>query len=76
MRFVINIYEFFCSNVSVALCSADGAVPEHLLNNADVSTVAQHICCKGVAEGMRIYVTVSSFCTRIAIEDIAESAGS
>ena len=48
MRFVIGFNQFFCGYVGVALGGADGAVPQHFLNHADVGAVANHCGGKGV----------------------------
>ena len=63
MSFVVGFDKFFCGNVGVALGGADGTVAQHFLNKSYIGAVANHGCGKGVAEGMRIYMMVSSFCS-------------
>ena len=75
MSFIVYFDKFFCGDVGVALGGADGAVPKHFLNHADIGAVANHGCGKGVAEGMRVHMMICSFRAGVAVYDIADAAG-
>ena len=61
MRLVVDLHHVFHRKLGVALGGGEPLVAKHLLNGAQVGAFFQHVCAKGVTQGMGMDIGRKSF---------------